>query len=127
MRRGSSTLSISSSRFSSRKSLARLDSFSDLTNVDFSFDPEELDRDRLIDEFTDVRVRFEKAVNEIKALKREMKEAQANQDSLELLNQNLKDKIRLKDEDNMSENRLMSSRIQDLTNKLTTSEKQVSS
>ncbi|XP_064106211.1 uncharacterized protein LOC135215453 isoform X8 [Macrobrachium nipponense] len=127
VRRASSTLSISSSRerFSSRKNLPRIDSLSDLTNFDVCLEPELLDKEQLIDEYNEIRLRFEKAVNEIKALKREVREIQTQQDDMELSNLKLKQDLKGSEGDFNSQLNLMTCRIQDLTNKLTNSEKQV--
>nr|XP_045626396.1 serine-rich adhesin for platelets-like isoform X4 [Procambarus clarkii] len=126
-RRASSNLSISSSRerFSSKKNLPRIDSISDLTNFDFTLEPDELDKEQLVDEYNELRLRFEKAVNEIKALKREIREVQNQQDEMELSNLKLKQDLKGSEGDFNSQLSLMTCRIQDLTNKLTNSEKQV--
>ncbi|XP_071518224.1 uncharacterized protein osp isoform X3 [Panulirus ornatus] len=126
-RRASSNLSISSSRerFSSKKNLPRIDSISDLTNFDFTLEPEELDKEQLTDEYNELRLRFEKAVNEIKALKREIREIQNQQDEMELSNLKLKQDLKGSEGDFNSQLSLMTCRIQDLTNKLSNSEKQV--
>ncbi|XP_069940123.1 uncharacterized protein osp isoform X20 [Cherax quadricarinatus] len=126
-RRASSNLSISSSRerFSSKKNLPRINSISDLTNFDFTLEPEELDKEQLVDEYNELRLRFEKAVNEIKALKREIREVQNQQDEMELSNLKLKQDLKGSEGDFNSQLSLMTCRIQDLTNKLTNSEKQV--
>ncbi|XP_042229657.1 protein MLP1 homolog [Homarus americanus] len=126
-RRASSNLSISSSRerFSSKKNLPRIDSISDLTNFDFTLEPDELDKEQLVDEYNELRLRFEKAVNEIKALKREFREIQNQQDEMELSNLKLKQDLKGSEGDFNSQLSLMTCRIQDLTNKLTNSEKQV--
>ncbi|KAK7080083.1 hypothetical protein SK128_023692, partial [Halocaridina rubra] len=127
VRRASSTLSISSSRerFSSRKNLPRIDSLSDLTNFEVSLEPELLDKEQLVDEYSELRMRFEKAINEIKAQKREIREIQNQQDDMELSNLKLKQDLKGSEGDFNSQLNLMTLRIQDLTNKLTNSEKQV--
>ncbi|XP_068233112.1 protein outspread isoform X20 [Palaemon carinicauda] len=127
VRRASSTLSISSSRerFSSRKNLPRIDSLSDLTNFEVCLEPELIDKEQLIEEYNEIRLRFEKAINEIKALKREVREIQTQQDDMELCNLKLKQDLKGSEGDFNSQLNLMTCRIQDLTNKLTSSEKQV--
>ncbi|XP_042862395.1 protein MLP1 homolog isoform X5 [Penaeus japonicus] len=126
-RRASSSLSISSSRerFSSRKNLPRIESITDLTNFDLTQDPEDLDKEQLVDQFTELRLRFEKAVNEIKALKKEIRDIQNQHDDIELSNLKLRQDLKGSEGDFNSQLNLMTCRIQDLTNKLTTSEKQV--
>ncbi|XP_069990120.1 putative leucine-rich repeat-containing protein DDB_G0290503 isoform X17 [Penaeus vannamei] len=126
-RRASSSLSISSSRerFSSRKNLPRIESITDLTNFDLTQDPEDLDKEQLVDQFTELRLRFEKAVNEIKALKKEIRDIQNQHDDIELSNLKLRQDLKGSEGDFNSQLNLMTCRIQDLTNKLTASEKQV--
>ncbi|XP_063606514.1 uncharacterized protein LOC134781288 isoform X19 [Penaeus indicus] len=126
-RRASSSLSISSSRerFSSRKNLPRIESITDLTNFDLTQDPEELDKEQLVDQFTELQLRFEKAVNEIKALKKEIRDIQNQHDDIELSNLKLRQDLKGSEGDFNSQLNLMTCRIQDLTNKLTASEKQV--
>ncbi|XP_076038197.1 myosin phosphatase Rho interacting protein outspread isoform X4 [Oratosquilla oratoria] len=128
-RRVSSNLSISSSRerFSSKRNLPRMDSLSDLTNFDGNLKPEDLDKDHLVDEYSELKIRFDKAVSEIHALKRELKEVQNQQDDMELINLKLRQNLKEREDDNCNQMQLMGSKIQDLTNKLTVSEKQVRS
>ncbi|XP_063875314.1 protein outspread-like isoform X5 [Scylla paramamosain] len=126
-RRASSNLSISSSRerFTSKKALPRIDSLSDLTNVDLSSDPEEMSKEQLVEHCGEVRVRLERAIGEIRALKRQVREGQEQQDQLELSNLQLRQDMKGSKGDFNSQLNLMTCRIQDLTNKLTNSEKQV--
>ncbi|XP_012265785.2 protein outspread isoform X2 [Athalia rosae] len=101
------------------------DSLSDLTNIDMDLDLTELDKERMIDEYEELRGRFEKAISEIRAMRRELREAHATQDALELeILAHRQDAARCKD-NNQAQVQLMAARIQDLTNKLTASEKQV--
>ena len=44
----------------SKKSLPRLDSLSDLSNIDYHLDLDAIDRDDLVDEYLELRTRFEK-------------------------------------------------------------------
>lgn len=102
-----------------------MDSLSDLTNIDLTLDLNRLDKDRMIEEYTDLRLRFEKAVSEIRALKRELRESQAQCDWLELsLVSARQEGISMKNEAEASSN-LMAARIQDLATKLSASEKQI--
>lgn len=72
-----------------------------------------------------MRSRFEKAVSEIRALKRELRESQAQCDWLELsLVSARQEGLGMKNEAEASSN-LMAARIQDLASKLSASEKQV--
>lgn len=79
----------------------------------------------MIEEFEELRGRFEKAISEIRAMRRELREAHATQDALELeIFAHRQDAARCR-EGNQAQVQLMAARIQDLTNKLTASEKQV--
>lgn len=101
------------------------DSLSDLTNIDMDLDLTELDKERMIEEYEELRGRFEKAISEIRAMRRELREAHATQDALELeILAHRQDAARCRDS-NQAQVQLMAARIQDLTNKLTASEKQV--
>ena len=80
---------------------------------------------RLIDEYNEMRLRFEKAVSEIRALKREIRETQSQQDEVELTSLKAKQDLKSQQEDFNSQISLMTSRVQDLTTKLNNSEKQV--
>lgn len=80
---------------------------------------------RLVDQFTELQLRFEKAVNEIKALKKEIRDIQNQHDDIELSNLKLRQDLKGSEGDFNSQLNLMTCRIQDLTNKLTASEKQV--
>ncbi|KAB7496197.1 Protein outspread [Armadillidium nasatum] len=121
VRRGSSSLSLSNSK----KNLPRLDSLSDLTNLDLNFDPDDMERESLVEEFKDLRIRFEKAVGEILALKKEIRNTESLQDDIELTNQRLRNELKSRERDFEAQNQLMGTRVQDLTNKLSNSEKQV--
>ncbi|XP_055379312.1 protein outspread isoform X2 [Condylostylus longicornis] len=107
-----------------RSKMKRLDSLSDLTNLT-EIDPFCLDRDMLADEYTELRSRFEKAVNEIKAMKKELKESQNQYDSLEISYAALKQDLERRDLQDKSQLQMMAERIQDLTLKYSSSEKQV--
>ena len=69
--------------------------------------------------------RFEKAVEEIRAMKREIRDAHADYDDLELQSLQLHQNLNVTNTQNSSQSSLMTQRIQDLTKKLNQSEKQV--
>lgn len=81
---------------------------------------------RLVEHCGEVRVRLERAVGEIRALKRQVREGQDQQDQLELSNLQLRQDLKGSQGDFNSQLSLMTCRVQDLTNKLTNSEKQAS-
>lgn len=80
---------------------------------------------RVVEEYDELRNRFEKAVMEIRAMRKELREAHATQDVLELEIIAHKQDAASVNESNHAQVQLMAMRIQDLTNKLATSEKQV--
>nr|XP_036232490.1 protein outspread isoform X3 [Bactrocera oleae] len=107
-----------------RGKLKRMDSLSDLTQIG-DIDPFALERDSLADEYNELRTRFEKAVNEIKAMKRELKESQNQFDSLEISHAALKQDLERKEIEDRAQVQMMAARIQDLTLKYSSSERQV--
>lgn len=78
-----------------------------------------------MEEYDELRSRFEKAVMEIRAMRKELREAHATQDVLELEIFAHKQNTASVSENNQAQIQLMAARIQDLTNKLAASEKQV--
>jgi len=77
-----------------KKSLPRLDSLSDLSNIDYDLDLHSIEREELVDEYLELRTRFEKAVTEIRALKRELRDTQSNLDGFEVAHLALKQQVR---------------------------------
>ncbi|KAL5280564.1 MPRIP family protein [Megaselia abdita] len=108
----------------SRTKIKRMDSLSDLTNIT-DIDPYCLDRNVLADEYNELKSRFEKAVNEIKAMKKELKDSQNEYDSLEISYASLKQDFERKQCNDKSQLKMMAERIQDLTLKYSSSERQV--
>ncbi|XP_017493474.1 PREDICTED: protein outspread isoform X2 [Rhagoletis zephyria] len=107
-----------------RAKLKRMDSLSDLTQIG-DIDPFVLERDMLADEYNELRTRFEKAVNEIRAMKRELKQSQNQFDSLEISYTSLKQDLERKELEDRAQVQMMAARIQDLTLKYSSSERQV--
>jgi len=108
----------------SKKSLPRLDSLSDLSNIDYDLDLESLDREGLVDEYVELRARFERSLVEIRALKRELRQTQSALDGFEVAQLALKQQWQAKENDYDSQLGLMAARIQDLTNKMSSADKQ---
>ncbi|XP_076382798.1 myosin phosphatase Rho interacting protein outspread isoform X3 [Megalopta genalis] len=109
----------------SRERGRSFDSLSDLTNIELDLDLNSLDKERIMEEYEELRSRFEKAILEIRAMRKELREAHAMQDALELEIFAHKQDAASVSETNQAQARLMAARIQDLTNKLAASEKQV--
>ncbi|XP_026747714.1 protein outspread isoform X2 [Trichoplusia ni] len=105
-----------------RKSIGSL---SDLTNINQDLDLESLEKDRLIEEYVELRDRFLKAIDEIKAMKKELRDSHNMYDELEITNMKLRNEMKLREQCSRSEIDLMAARILDLTQKLTASDKQV--
>lgn len=78
-----------------------------------------------MEEYDELRNRFEKAILEIRAMRKELREAHATQDVLELEIFAHKQDAASVNETNQAQVQLMAARVQDLTNKLAASEKQV--
>ncbi|XP_018046849.1 PREDICTED: protein outspread isoform X1 [Atta colombica] len=109
----------------SRERGRSFDSLSDLTNIELDLDLTALDKERVMEEYDELRNRFEKAVMEIRAMRKELREAHATQDVLELEIFAHKQDAANVSETNQAQVQLMAARIQDLTNKLAASEKQI--
>uniref|UniRef100_A0A1A9W089 PH domain-containing protein n=1 Tax=Glossina brevipalpis TaxID=37001 RepID=A0A1A9W089_9MUSC len=109
-----------------RTKMKRMDSLSDLTQIN-DIDPYGLQRDSLAEEYNELKGRFEKAVNEIRAMKKELKESQNQYDSLEISYTSLKQDLDRKGLEDQAQLHMMAARIQDLTLKYSSSERQVRS
>lgn len=115
----------SSSLSTARERGRSFDSLSDLTNIDMELDLNTCDKERIMDEYEEMRRRFEKAVLEIRAMRKELREAHAKQDALELEIFAHKQEATRVNDGNQAQIELMAARIQDLTGKLASSEKQL--
>ena len=80
---------------------------------------------RLVEEYEDLRGRFEKAVAEIHAMKRELHESYALYDNLELAMITLRQDGKRREDASDAQTTLMAARVEDLTQKLSAAEKQV--
>ncbi|XP_075151234.1 myosin phosphatase Rho interacting protein outspread isoform X2 [Haematobia irritans] len=109
-----------------RYKMKRMDSLSDLTQIK-DIDPYGLERDLLADEYSELKGRFEKAVTEIRAMKKELKDSQNQYDSLEISYASLKQDMERKEIEDQSQLQMMADRIQDLTLKYSSSDRQVRS
>lgn len=105
-----------------RKSVGSL---SDLTNINHDLNLEALEKNKLIEEYVELRERFLKAIQEIKTMKKELRESHSMYDELEVTNMKLRNEMKIREQCSKSEIDLMAARILDLTQKLTASDKQV--
>jgi hypothetical protein len=118
-----STTSLTNSKAMSDR-VRRMDSFSDLTCIN-DVDPDELDKESLVCEYQELKERFEKVVNELKMMKRELRESYSSYDNLDLAHISLRQDFERKHNENQLRTKMMAERIQDLTNKYAAAEKQV--
>lgn len=110
-----------------KQAYTRMTTISDLTNVDLNVNLETLEPAELVSHCLDLRGRFEKAISEVRALKRVLADSHAKCDELELHNSNLASGLETSRAEAEADATLMASRLQDLTNKLVAAEKQVRS
>lgn len=103
----------------------RWDSLTDLTNIDLEIDIDDLGQNEVKEYCLDLRGRFEKAVLEIRAVKRELREAHEKCDSLELSNYGVENKLEMVKQESQAEISLLVSRLEHLTTKLNAAEKQL--
>lgn len=106
---------------------ANYGSLTNLTNIDLDLDLDTLTHSELIEYCLDLKSRFEKAILEIRAVKRELKESYGKCDDLELKNFALKRRIEGEVKEMEAEKVLLVARIDHLTSKLTAVEKQARS
>lgn len=120
----SSITSLTNTNKSSSDRIRRMDSFSDLTCLN-DVDPYELDKESLVSEYQELKQRFEKVVNELKMMKRELRESYNSYDNLDLAHTSLRQDLERKHNEFQMRNKMMADRIQDMTNKYAAAEKQV--
>ncbi|KRT84811.1 Pleckstrin homology domain containing protein [Oryctes borbonicus] len=102
----------------------RLDSLTELIDISQDTNFESLGHAELIEHCLDLRNRLETAVIEIKAMKKELRESHAKYDRLELETVGLKSNLQMLEQEGHAQSALMVDRVQDLTVKLATAEKQ---
>ncbi|KAJ8966150.1 hypothetical protein NQ314_003713 [Rhamnusium bicolor] len=102
-----------------------VDSLTELTNINLDLDIDELNQNELKEYCLDLKCRFEKAIMEIRAVKKAIRESHENCDKLELTNYSLKNSIEIMKQENEAEINLLVARLDHLTAKLTTAEKQL--
>lgn len=105
------------------RSMIHVDSISDLTNINLDLDIDEMGHNELKEYCLDLKGRFEKAVLEIRAVKRELRQSYEKCDQLEIDNYALTDRINLINAEKTAEINLLVSRLENLTAKLSSAEK----
>lgn len=84
-----------------------------------------MEHDKLVICYNDVVNRFNKAISEIKALKSSVKQAQSNTDAAEIKNLQICQNLKNKEIQYGEEMKMLSNKIEDLTSKYLSSERQV--
>ncbi|GJQ70639.1 putative PH domain protein [Trypoxylus dichotomus] len=102
----------------------RLNSLTELVDINQDSSLESLSHAELIEQCLDLRNRLETAVIEIKAMKKELRESHVKYDRLELETVGLKNNLQMLEQEGLAQSALMADRVQDLTMKLATAEKQ---
>ncbi|XP_060517884.1 protein outspread [Cylas formicarius] len=103
----------------------RIDSLTDLTNIDLDVDIEEMGPNELKEYCLDLKCRFEKAIVEIRAIKRALRDSEETCDRLELANHSLKSSFEMLKRDHRSEVKVLVGKLDHLTSKLASAEKQL--
>lgn len=101
------------------------DSISDLININLDLDLETLNENELREFCLELMSRFERAIIEIRAVKRALKESEQNYDKIELDNFSLQSCINIMDKDHQAELALLVQRIDHLTSQLTAADRQL--
>lgn len=104
-----------------------LKSITDLIDIDFELNIENLNNEDVKNYSYALRLRLEKALLEIRALQNKLKEAHENCDNLELINLRLNNSLTALKDEHQTEVNMLVGRVDDLTSKLITSEKQIRS
>ncbi|KAF7271366.1 hypothetical protein GWI33_015722 [Rhynchophorus ferrugineus] len=112
-------------RNGSRAKSMHVDSLTDLTNIDLDTDIDSLGTNELKEYCLDLKCRFEKAVIEIRAIKRSLRTSEENCDRLEIANNALQQSIELLHQEHQAEVNLLVTRLDHLTSKLSAVEKQL--
>lgn len=109
------------------KPLVNYGTLTNLTNINLDLDLDTLTPSELIEYCLDLKTRFEKAIQEIRAVKRELKESYGKRDDLELRNVVVQQRLEERVMEMEAEKVLLVARIDHLTSRLTAVEKQARS
>lgn len=101
------------------------ESISELININFDLDLENLNENELREFCLELMSRFERAIIEIRAVKRALKEAEEDYDKIELDNFALQNCIDIMTKDHQAEIALLVQRLDHLTSKLTAADRQL--
>lgn len=100
----------------------KMNSFNDLSTLD-PLDFRQLDKSSIIKEYKELKIRFERAIDEVRVIKEELKKSYFLNDSLEIQFKDYKSYAEHQKRDLDSEVQLLVFRIEDLASKLAISEK----
>ncbi|XP_056631598.1 protein outspread [Diorhabda sublineata] len=103
----------------------KTDSIRELTNINLDLDIDEMNQNELKKYFLDLKSRFERAIMEILAMKKAVRECEENCDKLEITNHRLTNSTKLKQQEHEAEVKLLVQRLDHLTSKLAATEKQL--
>lgn len=112
-------------RYCFKNSKFHVDTLTELTNINLDLDIDDLNRNELKEYCLDLKCRFEKAIMEIKAVKRALKESHDDCDKLEIANYSLNSSVKIMKEEHQAEINLLVARLDHLTSKLTAAERQL--
>lgn len=101
------------------------ESISDLININLDLDLEALNENELREFCLELMSRFERAIIEIRAVKRALKESEQHYDQIELDNFALQNCIDIMNKDHQAEIALLVQRLDHLTSKLTAADRQL--
>ena len=107
-----------------KRSMSRMESMSELAAPLVS-DPDQMDHEKLLSCYIDIVNRFNKALAEIKCMKMSVKEAQGATDKMEIQNLQLSQSLKTTENQYQDELKMLTNKIEDLTGKYLSSEKQV--
>ncbi|VEN49846.1 unnamed protein product [Callosobruchus maculatus] len=103
----------------------KADSITELTNINLDLDIDELNANELKEYCLDLKYRFERAIVEIQAVKRALRESEESCDKMEIANYGLAHHIGTVNEEHAAEVRLLVQRLENLTAKLAAAERQL--
>lgn len=101
------------------------DSISELININLNVDLEALNENELREFCLELMSRFERAIMEIRAVKRRLKDSEQNYDKVELDNFSLQNCIDIMTKDHRAELALLVQRLDHLTSKLAAADRQL--
>lgn len=112
-------------KYNFKSNTFQTDSISELININMDLDIDELNQNELKEYCLDLKSRFERAILEIRVMKRALRECEENCDNLDIGNHRLTNAMDMKRQEHKAEVKLLVQRLDHLTIKLVTTEKQL--